>query len=344
MIRVLIEDAVVAGARRAPACQLVGLSARTVERWRAGPEDTTEDARHGPRQAPANKLSGAERRTLVATMNAPAYRELTPHQIVPRLADFGRYLASESTMYRVLRAEQLLAHRGRAKAPVRRTVCAHVATGPDQVWSWDITYLTTPVRGIFLYLYLMMDVWSRKVVGAAVHDVESADLAAALFRETCRTHGVDPRGIVLHADNGGPMKGATMVVTLERLGVLASFSRPRVSNDNPFSESLFRTMKYRPEYPAQPFADLAAARDWVRVFVRWYNTGHLHSAIRFVTPDDRHAGRDVALLAARHAVYAAARAERPDRWSGTTRNWAPIPTVSLNPGRPAKSSPQHIAA
>lgn len=189
-----------------------------------------------------------------------------------------------------------------------------------------------------------MDVFSRKVVGAAVYECESADLAAALFLETCRAHHLDPRGIVLHADNGGPMKGATMVVTLERLGVLASFSRPRVSNDNPFSESLFRTMKYRPEYPAQPFADLTAARTWVRAFVRWYNTVHLHSAIRFVTPDDRHAGRDVARLAQRQTVYAAAQAERPERWSGHTRNWTPILDVTLNPGRAVKSSAQHQAA
>ena len=341
MTRVLIEAAVTAGARRARACQVVGLSVRTVERWRTGPAD---DARHGPRHAPANKLSDTERTALLATVNAAAFRELTPHQIVPRLADLGRYFASESTIYRVLRAEQLLAHRGRAKAPGRRTVRAHVATGPHQVWTWDITYLKTPVRGLFQYLYLIMDIWSRKVVGWAVHDVESADLAAALFTDTCRAQRLDPAGIVLHADNGGPMKGATMVVTLERLGVLASFSRPGVSNDNPFSESLFRTLKYRPEYPAQPFVDLAAAHDWVRVFVRWYNTTHLHSAIRFVTPNDRHAGRDLALLAARHRVYAAARARRPERWSGATRNWAPITDVTLNPERVVESPPQHQAA
>ena len=344
MIRVLIEEAVVGGARRASACQVVGLSVRTVERWRAGPEDTTEDARHGPRHAPANRLSGAERRVLLATVNAVAFRELTPHQIVPRLADLGCYLASESTIYRVLRAEQLLAHRGRAKAPVRRGTRAHAATGPNQVWSWDITYLKTPVRGLFLYLYLIMDIWSRKVVGWAVHEVESADLAAALFTDTCRAHRVTPAGIVLHADNGGPMKGATMIVTLERLGVLASFSRPGVSNDNPFSESLFRTLKYRPEYPAQPFVDLAAARRWVLAFVRWYNTVHLHSAIRFVTPADRHAGHDTAILAARHTVYINARARRPDRWSGTSRNWAPISDVTLNPERAVESPLQHVAA
>jgi putative transposase len=341
MIRALMDEAVAAGARRAPACQLLGLSARTVERWRGA---HAEDARHGPRRAPANKLSGAERRGLLATVNTAAYRELSPHQIVPRLADLGRYLGSESTIYRVLRAAALLAHRGRAKVPVRHAPRAHIASGPDQVWSWDITYLKTPVRGLFVYLYLLMDVWSRKIVGWNVYAVESAALAATLFTDTCAAQRLDPRGIVLHADNGGPMKGATMLVTLERLGVLASFSRPRVSNDNPFSEALFRTLKYRPEYPTQPFADLAAARAWVATFVRWYNTAHLHSAIRFVTPADRHAGRDTALLRARQAVYDAARDRHPERWSGDTRNWNPIAIVTLNPERVAESSARHIAA
>ena len=149
---------------------------------------------------------------------------------------------------------------------------------------------------------------------------------------------------MLHADNGGPRKGATMVVTLDRLGVLASFSRPSVSNDNPYSESLFRTLKYRPEYPTQPFADLAAARAWVRAFVRLYNTEHLHSAIRFVTPDDRHTGRDVALLAARHLVYERARKAHPNRWSGDTRNWRPITVVELNPEHAVASPSKSVAA
>ena len=341
MIRAWIDEAVAAKARRGPACQVLGLSVHTLERWRGA---HPEDARHGPRHAPANKLSAAERRALLDTVTAVAYRELSPHQIVPRLADVGTYLGSESTFYRVLRAKELLAHRGRAKAPMRRPPRAHVAMGPDQVWSWDITYLKTPVRGLFFYLYLMLDIWSRKIVGWNVYDVESADLAAALLTHTCARHHLDPRGIVLHADNGGPMKGATMVVTLERLGVLASFSRPSVSNDNPFSESLFRTLKYRPEYPTQPFADLAAARAWVRAFVRWYNTEHLHSAIRFVTPDDRHAGRDVALLAARHLVYERARADNPERWSGNTRNWHPINVVELNPEHAVASAAKGIAA
>jgi transposase InsO family protein len=336
-----IDEAVAARARRAPACQVLGLSVRTVERWRGA---HPEDGRHGPRHAPANKFSRAERRVVLEMATSVRYRDLSPHQIVPLLADLGLYLGSESTFYRVLRVEALLAHRGRAKAPERRPPRAHSATQPNQVWSWDITYLATPVRGRFFYLYLLMDVWSRKIVGWKVYDVESAALAAALFTDACAQQRLDPRGIVLHADNGGPMKGATMVATLERLGVRASFSRPSVSNDNPFSESLFRTLKYRPDYPTHPFADLLAARAWVRTFVAWYNTKHLHSAIRFVTPHDRHAGRDVALLAARRVVYERARDCHPSRWSGDTRNWNPITVVELNPEHVIASPTKGVAA
>ena len=139
------------------------------------------------------------------------------------------------------------------------------------------------------------------------------------------------------------MKGATMVATLERLGVLASYSRPSVSNDNAYSESLFRTSKYCPAYPTQPFADRLAARAWVEAFVRWYNTQHLHSAIRFVTPDDRHAGRDTALLLARRALYLRARGRTPERWSGAVRNWDPINAVRLNPDRDEVAAPARVA-
>jgi putative transposase len=324
MIVADIATAVAAGARRAAACVLVGLSVRTVERWRGA---YPTDARHGPNHVPANKYSDAERRAICATVTALAYRDLSPHQIVPRLADQGVYLASESTMYRVLRAEALLTRRGRAKAPVARLVTAQIAHGPNQVWSWDITYLPTPVRGVFLYLYLILDVWSRKIVGAHVYDTERAEHAAALFTRTCQRAMLDPRGLVLHADNGGPMKASTMVVTLERLGVLPSFSRPGVSNDNPFSEALFRTLKYCPAYPSKPFTDLAAATAWVAHFVHWYNHVHQHSAIRFVTPEERHTGREPTILAARQQVYERAREKRPDRWSGATRNWTPVTTV-----------------
>ena len=282
MIVADIEAAVLAGATRAAACGVVGLSVRTLERW-CGAHPV--DDRHGPRHAPANTYTDAERRVICTTVTTLAYRDLSPHQIVPRLADQGQYIGSESTFYRVLRAENLLARRGRATPPTVRVVAAQIAHGPNQVWSWDITYLATPVRGVFLYVYLIMDVWSRKIVGAHVYDTELASQAAALFERTCTNAQLDPRGLVLHADNGGPMKASTMVATLERLGVLPSFSRPRVSNDNPFSEALFRTLKYCPAYPSGPFIDLTAAAAWVARVAPWYN--HEHSAQR---DSFRHAG------------------------------------------------------
>ena len=323
----MINEAVEAGARRQAACEIVGLCARTLERWRGG---KLEDERHGAKTAPANKLTLNERQEVLDIVNSARFREHSPNVIVPTLADEKRYVASESTMYRILREEDLLKHRGIAKAPVRRPPNAHVAYGPNQVWSWDITYLKSPIRGVFFYLYMIVDVWSRKVVGWEVHDVESDELAAALFEETCVIMRLDPRGIVLHADNGGPMKGSTMVATLERLGVLPSFSRPHVSDDNPYSEALFRTLKYRPEFPTKPFVDISAARAWVKEFVAWYNA-HLHSGVRFVAPDDRHAGKDAAILAQRHDVYVDAREKNPARWSKSTRNWAPVDVVYLNP-------------
>lgn len=330
----LVDDAVEAGARRESACEVLGLSARTLERWRG---KHPEDMRHGPKTTPANKLTARERASVLKVINEPAYRDRSPNEIVPLLADEKRYVASESTMYRIMREERLLHHRGRSKAPVRRPPNAHVATAPNQVWSWDITYLKSPIRGVFFYLYMIVDVWSRKVVGWEVHDVESAEHAAALFERTCAKMNIDPRGIVLHSDNGGPMKGSTMTATLQRLGVVPSFSRPHVSDDNPYSEALFRTLKYSPSYPTQPFVDVPAARRWVEHFVTWYNSAHLHSGIRFVTPDARHSGKDAAILARRAKVYAAARAKNPARWTRSTRNWSPINVVYLNPDEPKRS-------
>jgi len=337
----LVEDAVAAGARREQACTTLGLSSRTLERWRGG---AVEDGRQGPSSSPANKLSDSERAEVISLVTSPRFRDLSPNQIVPLLADENRYVASESTMYRVLREERLLRHRGRARAPKRRAPSTHEATGPNQVWSWDITYLKSPVRGLFFYLYAIVDVWSRKLVGWAVHDVESADHASRLFRSTCESERLDPRGIVLHADNGGPMKGSTMVATLERLGVLASFSRPGVSDDNPYSEALFRTLKYRPEFPSNPFVDVDAARAWVDRFVHWYNHVHLHSGISFVTPAARHAGDDVVQLARREDVYRKARELNPRRWAKATRNWAHIEKVVLHPAGKSPVKSMHAAS
>jgi transposase InsO family protein len=327
MIRTLVAEAVAAGARRWKACELLGIAVRTLERW----GDDREDGRHGPKREPANKLSATERRRIVAVATSTEFRDESPKQIVPSLADRGVYIGSESTFYRVLHAEDMQHRRGAARPPVHRPR-EHVADGPWQVASWDITYLRSQVRGAFFYLYLVEDVWSRKILGWAVHDVECNELAAALVERIRRENpGVDLRGWVLHSDNGGPMKGATMLATMQRLGVVPSFSRPSVSNDNPFSESLFRTMKYVPEYPRDGFATVEAARVWVAAFVAWYNDEHKHSGIGFVAPADRHAGRDVEILAARRAVYEQARRRNPARWSRHTRTWSRPDTVTLNP-------------
>jgi putative transposase len=327
----MINVAVDAGARREQACEVVGLAGRTVERWREA--DVGDDRRAGPRTRAANAFTPAERAKVLEVVNSAEYRDLPPKQVVPRLADEGRYIGSESTIYRILRAEGQDAHRGRAKPRTVRTVDAHVATAANQVWSWDITYLLSAVRGRFFYLYMVEDVWSRRIVGFEVHEEESMEASAALVRSTCASEDVDPAGLVLHSDNGGPMKGSTMLATLQHLGIVPSFSRPSVSDDNPFIESLFRTLKYRPEYPRKSFDTIEAARAWVTAFVAWYNAEHRHSGIRFVTPDQRHDGRENDVLANRVRVYERARRRHPNRWSRGTRNWTPAPAVFLNPKR-----------
>jgi transposase InsO family protein len=329
MILGLLDEATAAGASQAAACAEVGVDARTVQRWRAKPGG--DDQRRGPKTRPGNKLTDAEEAELVALLTAPEFVGLSPHQLVAKLADMGIYMASEATLYRLLRRRKLLRHRDRARPRTHRRPREHVATGRNQVWAWDITYLPAAVRGTFWYLYAILDVWSRKVVAWEVHSVQSDELAAQIVDDACRREGVPRDQLVLHADNGAAMKGKTMLVKLQELGVVASFSRPRVSDDNPYAEALFRTLKYRPGYPDRPFTTVDDARRWVAGFVAWYNDDHQHSGIKFVTPSQRHAGVDVDILAHRDQLYRAARARRPERWSGETRDWNPVTTVRLNP-------------
>lgn len=326
----LLDEAVADGARLAPACEVVGLDPRTIQRWRG--QGVGDDRRAGPVTKPRNALSSREKAKILDLVNSPRYRDKSPKQIVPLLADQGEYVASESTIYRILRHENQVRHRGPCRAPEKRhRPEPYMATGPNQVWSWDITYLKSAVRGSFYYLYMVLDVWSRKIVGFEVHDTECAEFAAVLLETTCSAEGVGEGVLVLHSDNGGPMKGATMLAKLQELGVATSFSRPSVSNDNPFSEAAFRTAKYRPDYPVRPFVSVAEARAWASSFVHWYNEEHLHSSIRFVTPSDRHEGHEVTILEARAKVYARATERHPERWSGQTRDWSPVTSVTLNP-------------
>ena len=195
--------------------------------------DARQQAAQG--RVPANKLSEHERQRIVAVANSEAFASMPPSQIVPALADRGLYIASESSFYRVLREADQLAHRGKAKAPKHRRPTPLKATAPNQLWSWDITYLATTVKGMFFYLYLIMDVYSRKIVGWEVLETESSEHAATVFQKAYLREGIAGQSLVLHSDNGAPMKGATMLATLQRLGVMPSLSRPSVSNDNPYS-------------------------------------------------------------------------------------------------------------
>lgn len=330
----LVDVAIKAGSRQSAACDIIGISAKTIQRWRQ-PENAG-DQRLDTQREPANKLTELERHRILKVANEPEYADLSPAQMVPTLADEGRYIGSESTVYRTLKAEKQLTHRQKAK-PVRQVKKpkALMATGPNQIFSWDITYLPTVVKGVFLYLYLVMDIYSRKIVGWQVHEEESSALAADLMIDICQQENIKRDQVTLHSDNGSPMKGATMLATLQNLGIMPSLSRPSVSDDNPYSESLFRTLKYRPGYPDKPFNDLQSARAWVEGFAEWYNHKHRHSGIKFVTPGQRHAGEDVQILADRHQVYLKAKSANPLRWSGETRNWNPIEEVHLNPEKQA---------
>lgn len=335
MILGLVDEAVREGARQDQACALLGIDERTLQRWRK--TGVGGDLRLGPKTAPKNKLTPRERQQILELANVPEHRDLSPKQIVPRLADQGRYVASESSFYRVLRADGQVHHRERSRPAVHSQPRELVASQPNQVWTWDITYLLSPVKGVFFYLYLVLDIFSRKIVGFEVHLTESAEHAGELIAGTCSREGVQRDQVALHQDNGAPMKCGTFLALLQCLGVAPSFSRPGVSDDNPFVEALFRTLKYRPEYPDQPFASVESAREFIGRFVSWYNTQHLHGNIRFVTPAARHAGLDRALLARRKCVYEQARARRPERWSRSTRNWSPIEQVVLNPQTETKT-------
>ena len=329
----LVNEAHANGARKHKACELLNLSLRTLERWEK-PTGTKDKRCLAARPSQANQLTQEERSMILTIANSKEYRDLPPCKIVPRLADEGRYIACESTFYRVLRAEKQLAHRQRSKPATHHKPKACTADGPNKVWSWDISYFPTMVLGLYFYLYLVLDIFSRKIVGWSIHENQSSELASALIKQACLDEGVESDQLVLHSDNGKPMKGATMLATLEMLGVIPSFSRPSVSDDNPYSESLFKTIKYHPTFPvATRFDSIEAARDWMERFVAWYNTQHLHSGLKFVTPEQRHTGMDKDIFKKRAQVYQMAKRQRPERWSGEIRDWSLPEEITLNPDR-----------
>ncbi|PPK45566.1 transposase InsO family protein [Clostridium algidicarnis DSM 15099] len=328
----LIKEANENGARLIPSCEVCGISKRTFERWRKGGTVNEDKRKSCIRPEPKNKLSKSEYQSVLNTVNRPEFADLPPSQIVPALADRGIYIASESTFYRILRAENMQHHRRNTKAPERvKMPTTHIADGPNQVWTWDITWLNTYTRGIYYKLYTIIDIYSRKIVGWEVWTEETGELASELVERTLLLEKAKGKPLVLHSDNGAPMKSYTLKSKLEGLGVLSSYSRPRVSNDNPYSEAHFKTMKYRPGYPQDGFKSIDDAREWVSAFVYWYNNEHYHSGIKFMTPSSRHSGQTMKIIANRKKVYESARKLNPLRFNKGIRNWEPAETVALNP-------------
>ena len=327
----LINEARENGSRLEPACKELGISVRTYQRWTKDGGIKRDQRPLAKRPTPKNKLTKDERDKIIKTVNNPKYADLAPSQIVPKLADEGEYIGSESTIYRILKEEKMNKHRGRTKPTIRREPSTHIATAPNQVWTWDITWLNAAIKGEYFKLYLIIDMFSRFIVAYEVWEEEKASHAEHLIRKATLSQGTSGSPLVLHSDNGSPMKAATFQATLEKLGIQSSFSRPRVSNDNPYSEALFKAMKYRHKYPFKGFKSLDEARKWVREFVRWYNYKHLHSGINFITPYQRHYDLGENIMKKRIETYEKAREKHPERWANDIRDWSLPDYVALNP-------------
>jgi len=315
------------------AASCLGTSSKTIFRYLSNPEKI--DGRKGSPRRVHNKLTKEERDRFLQVACSKEFVDLSPSKIVPILATRGEYFGSESTLSRILKENQLNKHRRRERVATHHQPESLVATGPNQVWSWDVTYLRSRVLGKHFYCYLFMDVYSRKIVGWTVREKECGKLASDLLIKSCNDENVGYDELSLHQDNGAVMRGSVFMSTMSALGVKASYSRPGVSDDNPFSESLFRTMKYRTWYPETPFSCVEDASKWMNRFVNWYNEIHLHSGIKFVTPNDRHSGQDAEILKKRRATYEAAKELHPERWSGKIRNWDLETRIELNPKKRA---------
>ncbi len=282
--------------------------------------------RHKPRVMPPLALSAPERETILQTLNSERYADCTPYTAWARLLDEGVYLASVRTFYRLLTACGQVRERRDQLVHPAHTKPELMATAPHQVWSWDITKLKSTLKWHYFYLYVLIDIFSRYVVGWLVAEAENAALASALIEQTCAKHGIEPDSLTLHSDRGSPMRAKTTAELLVDLGVAASFSRPRVSNDNPFSESQFKTLKYRPEFPER-FDGIEHARQHLRAFFQWYNHEHRHSGVGFMTPATVHLGQAPALQQQRAKVLAAAYRAHPERFKGKIPTPPELPTV-----------------
>lgn len=294
------------------------------------------------RGAPPLALAASERQAIVEVLNSPRFADATPYTAWARLLDEGVYLASVRTFYRILAAAGQLCERRAQLVHPPHAKPELLAAAPNQVWSWDITRLRGSLKWQYFYLYVLIDIFSRYVVGWLLAQAENAGLAGALIEESCAKHGVARDTLTLHSDRGSPMRAKSTAELLVDLGVAASFSRPRVSNDNPFSEAQFKTLKYRPEFPER-FEGLEHARAHLRTFFAWYNEEHRHSGIGFMTPAAVHFGQGAALHAQRTQVLQAAYAANPARFKHRVPTPPALPTVvGINLPKPI-TQPQESA-
>src|SRR6266700_263578 len=319
----------------APTCAALGLPRATYYRRRR-PTRAAPPRRRSPRA-----LGEAERAAVLEQLHAPRFVDLAPGEVYATLLDEGRYLCSERTMYRVLAAQ----HEGRERRNQLRhphyTAPELLARQPNELWSWDITKLLGPAKWTYFYLYVMLDVFSRYVVGWMVAHGESATLAERFIHETCTRQRIAREQLTIHADRGSAMTSKSVAFLLADLGITKTHSRPHVSNDNPFSETQFKTLKYRPDFPAR-FGSIQDVRAHCHLFFPWYNVAHHHSGLGLLTPDAVHHGQADAIHTARRQVLHAAYAAHPERLLRHAPEPPPVPTAAwINPPRPA-TTPQEV--
>lgn len=322
----LIKEANHNGARLVKACEALEISVSTFERWRNG---KTKDTRKGAVKVVTRKLSPEERQRIIAISCSDGYKDDNPYKIVASLLSQGIYIASESSFYRVLREEGLIKHRGNTRPGKRHTKPPElVATGPNQVWTWDITWLRTDIHGIFYFAYTIIDIWDRSIVKWAIHDKEDDEYARELFQAAFEQNGYP--NVFVHSDNGNPMKGMSLMALFYDLGISNSYSRPRVSDDNPFIESWFKTLKTHVSNPGM-FKTITEARTWFADFVHSYNGTHMHSGLHYITPLQVRNGEYSTIIRKRNTAMQEAYEKNPIRWSNGVKQLPERHIVYLNP-------------
>ena len=322
----LIQEAMTNGASLEGSCKTAEISMRTYQRWKSG---NTKDKRKGAEKHIPGKITEKEKQEIIDLCCSNEYKDSNPYDIYISLLDKKKYLASISTIYRVLKSSELLFHRSNKRQSKRKSSPGElIAVGPNQVWSWDITWLKSRVKGIFFFAYMIIDIWDKSIIGWDIHEQESEDHAKDLFERTLREEKYPQ--VSIHSDNGNPMKGISLLSLFYDLGIKNSFSRPRVSNDNPFIESFFGTMKTSVKYPGK-FDSIHDARIWMADFVYWYNNHHRHSGNQYFTPSQMRDGSFIDLAESRNRTIFEAYKTKPERWSRKPRQWITSQTVVLNP-------------